>query len=77
MEFEDILQSLGELVRSELFQIQNEVDLMRFVGVQGGSIKTHILTKFRVTNSLITRLENEYESFILNFNTRLRDYQKQ
>lgn len=85
VEFEEILHILGEIVRSEIFQIDTEEKLINYIrDLQGlppipnptTSLKQEITKKFKITNSLIRKLENEYHHFILNFNSKLKEYQK-
>ena len=73
MTFDDILNFLTEIPKSELFKItQNEVE--------AGNVKEEIafirnlkkeICKIKITNSLLKNLENDYENCISKISSKL------
>ncbi|CAD8176541.1 unnamed protein product [Paramecium octaurelia] len=77
LEFDDILHYLGQLIKSEFFNIDNEKDLIKFIQKydktlkENESIKTTILQKFRISNRMLKNLDQEYHSFQTKLNQKL------
>ncbi|CAD8074805.1 unnamed protein product [Paramecium primaurelia] len=77
LEFDDILHYLGQLIKSEFFNIDNEKELIKFIQKydktvkENESIKTTILQKFRISNRMLKSLDQEYQSFQTKLNKKL------
>ncbi|CAD8088108.1 unnamed protein product [Paramecium sonneborni] len=76
-EFDEILHFLGLLIRSEIFSIDNEKELIKYIQnydktiKENESIKTTILNKYRITNRMLRSLDQEYRSFQMKLNKKL------
>ncbi|CAD8173883.1 unnamed protein product [Paramecium pentaurelia] len=82
LEFDEILHYLGQLIKSEIFSISTEKELIQYIQKfdksikEDVSIKTTILSRFRITNRMLKSLESEYHSFQLKLNKKFNQCMK-
>ncbi|EGR34789.1 rab-like gtpase activating protein, putative [Ichthyophthirius multifiliis] len=71
MDFDELLHCMSELIKSDIFICDFQSMIQKGIFANAEQLKKEINT-FKVTNSLLKNLENEYNCYILNVKKKLQ-----
>ncbi len=70
MDFDDLLHYMSELIKSDLFVSDKDTLVQKNILPNAANLKQEI-NCFKVSNSLLKNLENEYDCYIMNMKKKL------
>lgn len=74
--FDDILNFLTDMVKSDLFLLPDNEDALNKIGDDIAFIKNlkKEIRNIKITNSLLKTLETDYENFIINMKQKMAQF---